>query len=197
LSLNLSGFKSGETHNFSDLSEPISYQCINCGVCCNRLLIDRQGVRKGLPLLPDEIDIFRKAHVRPAYGIGKSPKDSGFKVIAYQMRLNFCPHRRFGGCVMHAYRPAICRSYPFVPVINQGFKVVKTFDLTCTALKDHVKGYFMGAVPVQSSSVEVENSSYPAVASITERLLNDVGSSWFYNLKTGRWVPFRNLLPPE
>jgi hypothetical protein len=96
---------------------------------------------------------------------------------------------------MHAYHPAICRSYPYVPVISQGLSVVKTFEMTCTALKDHVAEFPEGMVPVQSSCVEVENAYYPAVAAITERLLEDVDKAWFYNLKTGRWVRFRGLLP--
>ena len=179
------------------MPDPIAYHCVNCGVCCNRLLIDRQGVRKGLPLLPGEVELFRKDHVRPAYGIGSGPRDPGFRVIAYQMRLNTCPHRGLGGCFIHAYRPAICRSYPFVPVITQGHGIVKTFDMTCTALKDHVDEYPGGMVPVQSTSVEVENTYYPAVAAITEELLDDIDAAWFYNLKTGRWVPFRRLLPGE
>jgi len=176
------------------LPEPIVYHCINCGVCCNRLLIDRQEVRKGLPLLPDEVELFRKTQIRPAYGVGTSPKDPGFEIIAYQMRLNTCPHRRFGGCMMHAYRPSICKAYPFVPVISQGLRVVKTFDMTCTALKDCVGDYPEDSVPVQAASVEVENSNYPAIAAITERLLEDVDNAWFYNLKGGRWVPIRRLL---
>ncbi len=94
---------------------------------------------------------------------------------------------------MHAYRPAICRSYPFVPVISQGLKVVKTFDMTCTALKGLADKY-AGLVPVDANSVDVENQYYPAIAAITERLLVNVEESWFYNLKTGRWVPFRRLL---
>ncbi len=96
--------------------------------------------------------------------------------------------------MMHAYRPAICRSYPFVPVISQGLRIVKTFDMTCTALKNRVGDFPEEAVPVKSSSVEVENAYYPEVAGITEQLLEDVDESWFYNLKTDRWVPFRRLL---
>jgi Fe-S-cluster containining protein len=176
------------------LDDPIHYHCINCGICCNRLLIERQGVHKGLPLLPTEIELFRRTHVRPAYGIGINPKDPGFRIVAYQMRLNRCPHRRLGGCFMHAYRPAICRSYPFVPVINQDHKVVKLLDMTCTTLKAHVNEYRDRVVPVDSSSVEVENAYYPIVAAITEQLLMHIDSAWFYNLKTGRWVPFRRLL---
>jgi hypothetical protein len=49
-------------------------------------LIDRQGVRKGLPFLHEELEIFRKDHVRPAYGVGVDPSDPGFEVIAFQMR---------------------------------------------------------------------------------------------------------------
>jgi Fe-S-cluster containining protein len=179
------------------MPEPIDYRCANCGVCCNRLLIDRQGVRKGLPLLPHEIELFHKNQVRPAYGVGVNPKDPGFKIIAYQMRLNTCPHRKLGGCFMHAYRPSICGSYPFVPVISQGLAVVKTFDMTCTALKDHADEFPGGVIPIKSLSVEVENAYYPVIAAITEQLLRDVDSAWFYNLKTGRWVPFKRMLPPD
>jgi Fe-S-cluster containining protein len=174
--------------------EPIAYRCINCGVCCDRLLIDRQGIRKGLPLLLEETEIFPKKLVRPAYGLGKSPMDSGFKVIAYQMRLMSCPHRRLGGCIMHAYRPAICRSYPFVPIITQGRRIVKTLDMTCTALKDYLGKYPEDSVPVLTSSVETEAEYYPKIAHITEQLLEDVDESWCYNLKTGKWVPFRQML---
>jgi Fe-S-cluster containining protein len=177
------------------LPEPIVYRCANCGVCCNRLLIDRQGVRKGLPLLPGEVELFRKGDVRPAYGVGRNPKDPSFEVIAYQMRRSSCPHRGLGGCFMHAYRPAICRSYPFVPVISQGLCVVKTFDMTCTALEALAEKYGAGLIPVDAASVEMENTYYPVIAAITERLLKNVDESWFYNLKTGRWVPLRYLLP--
>ena len=179
------------------MPEPITYKCINCGFCCNHLLIERQGVRKGLPLLPEEIDLFRKDQVRPGYGVGKSPRDLDFKIIAYQMRLNSCPHRRLGGCSMHAYRPAICRSYPFVPVIEQDNRVVKTFDMTCTTLKDHIKDYPNNAVPVMASSLDVENEYYPQVAAITERLLKDLDEAWFYNLKTEQWTPFKKMMPTQ
>jgi hypothetical protein len=82
-------------------------------------------------------------------------------------------------------------------VISQGLKVVKTFDMTCTALKDRAEAYGTGLVPVDAASVEVENTYYPLIAAITERLLRNVDESWFLNLKTGRWIPFRRLLPPE
>jgi hypothetical protein len=58
-----------------------------------------------------------------------------------------------------------------------------------------VRDYPENAVPVQVSSVEVENAYYPAVAAITEQLLENVDKAWFYNLRTGRWVPFHRLLP--
>ena len=150
-----------------------------------------------MPLLPEEVVLFRKDHVRPGYGVGKSPRDLNFKIIAYQMRLNSCPHRRLGGCFMHAYRPAICRSYPLVPVIEQGNRIVKTFDMTCTTLKEHLGDYPNGVVPVKATSLEVENEYYPLVAAITERLLKDLDEAWFYNLKTGRWVPFKGMLPAQ
>jgi Fe-S-cluster containining protein len=176
-------------------SEAVDYRCLNCGACCSNLIHDRQGVRKGLPLLPNETEIFLKSQIRPAYGIGSDPRDPAFKVIAYQMRLARCPHRRLGGCDTHAYRPAICRSYPYVPVISQGLRVVKTFDMTCTALAAARESYGNGMVPVLQSSVQTEAESYPLVASITERILEDVSRSWFYDLRTGRWISLTRMLP--
>jgi len=177
--------------------DAVDYKCLNCGVCCESLLHDRQGVRKGLPLLPGETEIFLKSHIRPAYGIGSNPRDPGFEVIAYQMRLAHCPHRRLGGCDAHAYRPAVCRSYPYIPVISHGLRVVKTFDMTCTALAGARERYCGGMVPVLQSSVQTEAEIYPLVASLTERILMDVSHSWFYNLRTGRWVPLARMLPPD
>ncbi len=95
---------------------------------------------------------------------------------------------------MHAYRPAICRSYPYVPVITQGRRIVRTLDMTCTALRDSVGVFPEDSVPVLVSSVETEMEYYPKIARITEQMLANVNESWFYNLKTGRWVPFVRLL---
>ena len=62
---------------------------------------------------------------------------------------------------MHAYRPAICRSYPYVPVITQGRRIVKTLDMTCTALREHIGKYPEDSVPVLASSVATEAEYYP------------------------------------
>ena len=97
--------------------------------------------------------------------------------------------------MIHAYRPAICRSYPYVPVISQGLKVMKTFDMTCTALESYREKYSNGMVLVLQSSLVTEAESYPLISRITERVLKNVEESWFYNLRTGRWVIMSSILP--
>ena len=176
------------------MDEPVVYRCYNCGACCGKLLIERQGVTKGLPLIPPETRLFEPRLVKPCFGVGE-PGSRGFKVIGYQMTRNACPHHRLGGCVVWAYRPAICRSYPFVPVISQGLRVVKTLDLTCTALKPLADRFEGRSVPLDDASLATEHEAYELVADITRTLLERLGDAWFYDLKTLRWVPFREMLP--
>lgn len=174
--------------------EQISFHCINCGECCKKLLIERQGVLKGLPLFPEERILFRRDVVKPEFGIGTLPGENGFKIISYQMTRAVCPNHVYGGCTVWINRPAICRSYPIVPVISQGLKIVKIFDMTCNALQTYAKKWEGLIVPLEPSSVESERTGYSQVVKITERILSNIDHVWFFDLKTLSWVKFTEML---
>jgi len=176
------------------LSERIYYKCINCGECCNRLLIERQGVKKGLPLFPNETNLFKKSEISPAYGLGDDPRKNDFKIFAYQMNKMICPHRKFGGCVIWSYRPAICRAYPLIPTINQNNEIIKTIDFTCTALYKLKSNFPQNNVHIDSFSIQEENENYPQITQITLKLLNNINEAWFFDLNKKKWIPFITML---
>jgi Fe-S-cluster containining protein len=178
------------------VSGDVRYKCLNCGECCNRLLIDRQGVRKGLMLLPGETELFREDRIRPSYGIGADPRDAGFEIIVYQMRENACPHRVRGGCRVWSYRPAICRAYPFMPVVTQGRTVLRVYDLACTALKGYLGRHQNEGLSFDPESVRDEVAYCDEISKITRRLLDNPGRVWFYDLKSEGWVRFESMLGP-
>ena len=178
------------------MSGAVRYKCLNCGECCNRLLIDRQGVRKGLTLLPGETELFREDRIRPGYGIGVDPGEAGFEMITYQMSENACPHRQRGGCCAWSYRPAICRAYPFMPVITQGRTVLRVYDLACTALKGYIRRCPNDALNFDPESVRDEVAYCDELSRITQRLLDNPGRAWFYDLRTEGWVRFESMLEP-
>jgi hypothetical protein len=82
-------------------------------------------------------------------------------------------------------------------MISQGLKIVKTFDMTCTALKDDAKKWDGVIVPLEPSSVESERTGYNQVVKITEQILSNVNHTWFYDLKTFNWIKFTEMLKKE
>ena len=175
----------------------VAYRCDNCGECCKRLLIDRQGVRKGLPLLPEERNLFSGDLVKPGFGVGPDPEADDFKVFSYQLTVNECPHRVKGGCGVWVFRPAICRAYPVVPVITQGGAVVKVYDLACSAISSLSGAHPEERIHLEPSSIRGEVKSCSRVAEITRRALEEPGSTWFYDLKTGKWIHFTEMLEAD
>ena len=176
------------------LNSTINYKCINCGECCKRLLISRQGVTKGLPLLTHEKNLFNKKDVSPSYGLGTSPENDTFKIIAYQMNKMICPHRKYGGCIIWAYRPTICRSYPLIPTISKNNEVVKTIDFTCTALHELRLDRTIDKVLLNSESIFVENENYLLISKITYTLLENLEIAWFFDLNEKKWINFSSML---
>ncbi len=152
---------------------------------------------KGLPLLQEERILFRRDVVKPGFGIGPLPGEHGFKIISYQMTRAVCPNHSYGGCTVWINRPAICRAYPIVPVISQGKKIVKTFDMTCTALEHFAKNFDGAIVPLEPTSVESERTGYNHVVKITEQILLDIDNAWFYDLKTLSWIKFTEMLKKQ
>jgi len=175
------------------LTVKVRYKCLNCGICCNRLLIDRQGVRKGLPLLPDEVDIFEPEKVKPAIGIGVAPDDGDFEIILYQMTENSCPHHVKDGCSMWVFRATVCRAYPVMPVINSDRSVVLAYDFSCTALEKYQSKYPDDKIPWEIDSISREAKNARKLSSVTERVISEIDQAWIFDLNTEKWYPFSQL----
>ena len=113
------------------------------------------------------------------------------------MTVNECPNKAKGGCGIWVFRPAICRAYPIVPVITQGGAVVKVYDLACSVISTMSGTHPEERIHLEPSSIrgEVENCS--RVAEITRRALEDPERTWFYDLKTGKWIHFTEMLGPD
>ena len=95
------------------MSETAEFMCIRCGKCCRSLLSEDRGILRGLTLLPEELHLFREDAIRPAIGVGSRPHDSKFKVLAYQLAVEPCPHLEETGCAIYVDRPSSCRQFPF------------------------------------------------------------------------------------
>ena len=174
------------------MTEEVSYKCANCGKCCNRLLIDRQGVRKGLPLLPNEIELFKPVNIIPAIALGDNV--NSLEILMYQMTLNSCPHWMHGGCGIWVYRPTICRAYPVLPVMTTGNRVVLSYDLECTSLKRYQGIYKGSKIPWKYESISREAKNARKLSLVTLKALEEHERAWFYDLTSKDWVPFSKLL---
>ncbi len=92
------------------------FKCLECGNCCERILVDVDGVHLGLCLHPGEETLFAgfPGAVVPCMGV-KRPGRSRVKIVCYQMVIEPCPlfdpvMRR---CIMYSHRPVNCKAYPF------------------------------------------------------------------------------------
>ena len=171
--------------------EPVEFNCLQCGECCRRLLIDDKGLRKGLPLLPEERHLFPDSLIAPGIGIG-SPGEPGVRVISHQMTEMVCPHLRESRCEIWSERPVVCRSYPYMPAITQGGYVTREFSLDCTSLRVEA-GRRHGSLELDEGSMTEELRSLAELSKITREAVENLGEAWVYDLKRRIWVPFESL----
>jgi len=167
--------------------EEIAFECRRCGACCVGLLVEDMGVLKGLTLLPGEEKAFPDDIVEPAVGLGRSPQGQGFKVIAYQMIEETCPHLGEGECWIYDERPASCRQFPFSLREMPDGRRQMGFDLSCPALRDAFK--------------EQERPRFRFDAKEhAERLLKaeleasaDPRRAWFFDMEERSWKRYAEL----
>ncbi len=67
------------------MSETAEFSCIRCGKCCRLLVSENRGIMRGLTLLPEETSLFPENTVKPTIGVGETPHDPRFRVLAYQL----------------------------------------------------------------------------------------------------------------
>jgi len=163
------------------------FECLRCGRCCTDLLSEDMAVLRGLTLLPEEREHFPEPVVRPAVGLGRGPHERDFRVIAYQMTENTCPHLGENACNIYADRPASCRQYPFSLGRGSDGAELIGFDLNCPSLL---------AVLAENPRLRFGFEARP----YAERL-HDLGleaesrpdRAWFFDLRSEKWMRYSEL----
>ncbi len=102
------------------------FKCLKCGNCCERILVEVDGVHLGLCLHPGEESLFAgfPGAVVPCMGI-RRPGRTKVKTICYQLVSEPCPlfdlvARR---CTVYEHRPTNCKAYPFSFTAEGGHSV--------------------------------------------------------------------------
>ena len=163
------------------------FTCLRCGRCCTNLVSEDRGVLRGLTLLPDERHIFDEAVVKPAVGVGWRPHGKGFKVVAYQMIEDRCPHLKDTDCMVYPERPASCRQFPFSLSLGAGGDLLLGLDLNCPSL--------FGALDEGFRPSQVFDGREHAELFLTVQMetLSQTSKAWYYDLKTAQWMKHSEL----
>lgn len=162
------------------MSETAEFTCIRCGKCCRSLLSEDRGILRGLTLLPEELHLFREDVVRAAIGVGRRPHDSKFKVLAYQLAVDPCPHLEETGCAIYGDRPSSCRQFPFSLEPSGDDGPLLGVDLNCPSAARLLDAY-------TQISFEGRDAA-ERLLRIKEQVTQNHRRAWFYDLRTGRWV---------
>ncbi len=136
-------------------------------------------------LFPNEIGLFEEIHIRPYLAIGKSLTHASFRIIAYQLTENVCPHLKDNSCTIYHERPNSCRGYPFVSSKDKSVAYFST-DKFCTVIKKK-KNEFAGVVDLvycESMKAKFEGMERLQVYNI---LRNRKIRRWIYDLRTEKW----------
>ncbi len=167
------------------MSKTTEFRCIRCGKCCSSLLSEDKGILRGLTLLPGEAHIFPESIVRPAVGVGRSPHDSDFRVLAYQLAVEPCPNLQETGCTVYGDRPSSCRQFPFSLEPSGEGEPLLGVDLNCPSvakmLDSHTKISFEGREAAER------------LLRVKEQVAQNPRRAWLYDLRTDRWVRLDRL----
>ena len=162
------------------MSETAEFSCIRCGKCCSLLLSEDRGIMRGLTLLPEETSLFPENMVKPAIGVGDTPYDPGFRVLAYQLAVEPCPCLRDNECLVYVDRPASCRQFPFSLEPSGDGGQLLGVDLNCPVvarlLESHTQISFEG------------RGAALRLLRVKEQATENPRRTWFYDLRTDNWV---------
>ena len=163
------------------------FKCLRCGRCCTDLLAEDKGVLRGMTLLPDERDLFPESVVSPAVGLGRGPHEGGFRIIAYQLTENTCPHLGENRCNIYAHRPASCRQYPlFLGRGTDGSELIG-LDLNCPSLVALVEDD-------PRPRLKFEARPYAERLHNAEReAAKNPDKAWFFDLQHTKWEKYSDL----
>lgn len=162
------------------MSETVEFRCIRCGRCCRSLLSEDKGVLRGLTLLPVEAHLFPEGIVRPAVGVGRRPHDPKFRVLAYQLAVEPCPHLGDTGCAVYGDRPSSCRQFPFSLEPSGDGGPLLGVDLNCPS----AAGLLESCTRISFEGREAAEK----LLMIKELIAQTPTRAWFYDLRTRSWV---------
>ena len=111
------------------------FECLKCGHCCERIVIEQFGIHIGLCLLPGEKKLFKAFQdaVVPYIGLRKPGRDR-IRIVCHQMIRAPCPlyDSTTRQCTRYEDRPVSCRAYPFsgMPGRRGGYSVEQNCSWT-------------------------------------------------------------------
>ncbi len=165
-----------------------AFRCLRCGRCCTNLLAEDMGVLRGLTLLPEERGLFPGSVVRPVIGLGRRPHGIGFRIIAYQLTKDTCPHLEENTCLIYPKRPASCRQFPFSLRRGPDGGRQIGLDLNCPSLLSLLEGN-----PRLRLSFD-EGPEAERLLAVEGEALDQPRRAWFYDLGARKWINYSVLL---
>jgi Fe-S-cluster containining protein len=186
-SLTVAFINSSGTSVVGMTEDETTFECLRCGRCCSSLLSEDQGILRGLTLLPEEHEQFPQPVVRPAIGIGRRPHERGFRIIAYQLTEDTCPHLEGSSCGIYSERPASCRQFPFSLRRSPEGMMQMGFDLNCPALQGILENNLR-------LSIRFEARPYAEkLQDIQREAAKRPSRAWHFDLRTGSWIRYRDM----
>jgi len=169
------------------LAKTLRFHCERCGFCCRHLLVDIDGGKGTLFLLPSETKLFPKDLIKPFFGSGTKGRSRPrpATIFAYQIATNVCPHiKPDNQCAIYENRPLMCQSYPF-----EGMGIV-LIHRECPTIAKSVKE---GEI-IENIIAPEEKKANTLLARYTWK---HVGSPmWYFDLKNQKWkiLPTNKIL---
>lgn len=160
------------------MAKTLRFQCQRCGFCCRHLLVDINGGKCTIFLLPSETKLFPKDLIKPLYGSntkGRSrPRPA--TIIAYQLSTNVCPHiKQDNQCAIYKDRPLICQAYPLDGI---GIMILHR---ECPRIAKFVKE---GEI-IETVIAPEERKANTLLARYTWKHIGN--PVWYFDLKTQKW----------
>lgn len=138
-------------------------------------------------LFPDEIHLFKREEISPAWGLGNNPQDKNFQIITYQLSNKICPNYKEKACLIHLKRPLVCKAFPI-----QATPMMMT-DPDCTwIIESKIKnpgslGPPPGTFPRDSEEFKAWREIRQRATSIYEKI-GKTGCQWDYNIEKSKWI---------
>jgi Fe-S-cluster containining protein len=145
------------------------------------LLVDINGGKGSLFLLPSETKLFPEELIRPLYGSGikgrSRPRPAD--IWAYQINTNTCPYiQSDNSCAIYSKRPMICRAFPV-----EGIGII-ILQRHCKVIYNTVKENEI--IDKLEAPQEKEANAY--LAHYTWQHVK--GLVWYFDLTNEKWKNF-------